>query len=93
MLVEEDVETVPDELEARVKPALDELKEINLGSADDLRPTYVSARLGEDEVVSYVEMLKEFRDIFAWSYKEMLGLDPKVAVHHFAVKKGVHPVK
>ncbi|KAK3005480.1 hypothetical protein RJ639_017513 [Escallonia herrerae] len=33
------------------------------------------------------------RDVFAWTYKEMLGLDPKVAVHHLAVKSGVRPVK
>ncbi|KAK3024377.1 hypothetical protein RJ639_043281 [Escallonia herrerae] len=39
-------------------------------------------------------MLKEFKDVFAWTYKEMPGLDPKVAeVHHLAIKSGVHPVK
>ncbi|KAK4406238.1 Retrovirus-related Pol polyprotein from transposon.6 [Sesamum angolense] len=32
-------------------------------------------------------------DVFAWSYKEMLGLDPKVAVHHLSVKKGARPAK
>ncbi|XP_070045945.1 uncharacterized protein [Nicotiana tomentosiformis] len=32
-------------------------------------------------------------DVFAWSYKEILGLDPKVAVHHLAVKNGARPVK
>ncbi|KAL0423525.1 UNVERIFIED_CONTAM: Transposon Tf2-11 polyprotein [Sesamum radiatum] len=32
-------------------------------------------------------------DVFAWSYKEMPGLDPKVAVHHLSVKKGTRPVK
>ncbi|XP_019234100.1 PREDICTED: uncharacterized protein LOC109214618 [Nicotiana attenuata] len=30
---------------------------------------------------------------FLWSYKEMPGLDPKVAVHHLAVQKGARPVK
>jgi len=28
-------------------------------------------------------------DVFAWSYKEMPGLDPKVTVHNLAIKKGV----
>ncbi|XP_070022327.1 uncharacterized protein [Nicotiana sylvestris] len=32
-------------------------------------------------------------DVFAWSYKEMPGLDPKVVVHHLVVKNGTHPVK
>ncbi|KAL0298654.1 UNVERIFIED_CONTAM: Transposon Tf2-12 polyprotein [Sesamum radiatum] len=33
------------------------------------------------------------KDVFAWSYKEMPGLDPKVVVHHLSVKKGARPVK
>ncbi|XP_070032309.1 uncharacterized protein [Nicotiana tomentosiformis] len=35
----------------------------------------------------------EFSDVFAWSYKEIPSLDPKVAVHHLAVKNGTRPVK
>ncbi|XP_070055657.1 uncharacterized protein [Nicotiana tomentosiformis] len=35
----------------------------------------------------------EFRDVFAWSYKELPGLDPKVVVHHLAVKNGARLVK
>ncbi|KAA0036540.1 uncharacterized protein E6C27_scaffold191G00420 [Cucumis melo var. makuwa] len=36
---------------------------------------------------------REYKDIFAWSYKEMPGLDPKVAVHHLAIKPGYRPIK
>jgi len=31
--------------------------------------------------------------MFAWTYKEMPGLDPKIAVHHLAIKQGMRPVK
>jgi len=31
--------------------------------------------------------------VFAWSYKEMPGLDPKVVVHRLSIKKGVSPKK
>ncbi|XP_060182048.1 uncharacterized protein LOC132611671 [Lycium barbarum] len=55
--------------------------------------TYLSAFLTGDEEDTYMEILKEYRDVFAWSYKEMPGLDPKVAVHHLAVKNGARPVK
>lgn len=43
--------------------------------------------------MAYVELLKEYNDVFAWSYKEMPGLDPKVAFHHLAIKKGARPIK
>ncbi|XP_070019971.1 uncharacterized protein [Nicotiana sylvestris] len=90
---DEDVEDAPAELEEGIKMTVDALKEVNLGTTEDSRPTYVSALLTTDEESTYVELLKEYRDVFAWSYKEMPGLDPKVAVHHLAVKKGARPVK
>ncbi|KAL4022918.1 hypothetical protein IC575_016664 [Cucumis melo] len=40
-----------------------------------------------------MSFLTEYKYIFAWSYKEMPGLDPKVAVHHLAIKLGYRPVK
>ena len=35
----------------------------------------------------------EYKDVFAWTYKEMPRLNPSIALHHLAVKKGVSPVK
>ncbi|XP_049372695.1 uncharacterized protein LOC125837654 [Solanum verrucosum] len=72
---------------------IDALKEINLGTDEDPKPTYVNASLASDEEKPYVDLLKEYKDVFSWSYKEMSGLDPKVAVHHLAVKSGARPIK
>ncbi|KAL0423643.1 UNVERIFIED_CONTAM: hypothetical protein Sradi_0899100 [Sesamum radiatum] len=90
---EEDAEITPPELKKGVKTTVDELTEINLGDVENLRPIYISALLTNDEEEAYVELLHEFKDIFAWSYKEMPGLDPKVAVHHLSIRKGARPVK
>ena len=38
-------------------------------------------------------ILKEFRDVFALSYKEISELKSKVAVRQLAVKNGSRPVK
>ncbi|CAA0824502.1 Uncharacterized mitochondrial protein AtMg00860, partial [Striga hermonthica] len=38
-------------------------------------------------------MHREYKYVFAWSYKEMPGLDPKVAVHNLSVRTGARPVK
>ena len=35
----------------------------------------------EDEKTKLILLLKEFRDIFAWDYKEMSGLDLGLVVH------------
>ncbi|XP_070041508.1 uncharacterized protein [Nicotiana tomentosiformis] len=90
---DKDAKDAPPELEEGVKAMIDALKEVNLGTDEEPRPTYISALLAIDEESTYIELLKEFKDVFAWIYKEMPGLDPKVAVHHLAIKNGARPVK
>ena len=44
----------------------DELEEIDIGSEDRPRPTYVSAKLDPEYKRELVDLLKEFNDYFAW---------------------------
>ncbi|XP_070036194.1 uncharacterized protein [Nicotiana tomentosiformis] len=62
---DEDAKDAPPKLEEGVKATIDALKEVNLSTDEEPRPTYL----------------------------KMPGLDPKVAVHHLAVKNGTRPVK
>ncbi|KAK4383796.1 hypothetical protein Sango_2742500 [Sesamum angolense] len=82
---EEDAEDAPAELEEGIKATIDELKEVNLGDIENPRPIYISASLTHGKEGTYIALLHEFKDVFAWSYKKMVGLDPKVAVHHLIV--------
>ena len=59
----------------------DWMDEVNLGGSEDPQLILISSSLNGEERDAYVELLKEFKDIFAWNYKEMLGLDPSVVVH------------
>ncbi|KAM0891957.1 hypothetical protein ACQ4PT_026069 [Festuca glaucescens] len=77
--------SAPLELEDGGQPTVDELVEVNLGTEDDPRPTFVSATLTEEEREGYRCFLMEYRDCFAWNYKEMPGLDPRVATHKLAI--------
>jgi hypothetical protein len=46
-----------------------------------------------DEVVSYTALFKEFHDVFAWSYKEMLGIDPSIITHEIKTYHDAKPVR
>ncbi|KAG9447669.1 hypothetical protein H6P81_013797 [Aristolochia fimbriata] len=83
----------PAEFEEGGQSTVDELKKVDLGTAEDPRPTFLSASLTAEEEVEYMALLHEYRDIFAWNYTEMPGLDPRVAVHKLAVHPSVRPVK
>ncbi|KAA0051629.1 uncharacterized protein E5676_scaffold3445G00120 [Cucumis melo var. makuwa] len=90
---EEDAEDVPQSLEDGGQSTVDELKEINLGTIEEPHPTFISASLSSEKEGKYVCLPIEYKDIFAWSYKEMPGLDPKVAVHHLAIKPQYRLIK
>ncbi|XP_075112367.1 uncharacterized protein LOC142182210 [Nicotiana tabacum] len=84
---DKDAKDAPLELEEGVKTTVDALKKVNLGVVEDPKPTYVSASLTNDKEGKYIKLLKELKDVFAWSYKEIPGLDPKVVAHHLAVRR------
>ena len=90
---EEDPHPAPPEFEEGGQATVDELREVNLGTEEDPRPTYISAAMPEEEAQEYIAFLKEHRDVFVWTYDEMPGLDPKVAVHKLSVGHGKRPVK
>ncbi|XP_074266516.1 uncharacterized protein LOC141589791 [Silene latifolia] len=90
---EVEADKAPETLEDEVQSTVDDLKELNLGTDEDPRPIYVSALLTKEEEEEYYKLLVEYKDVFAWSYKEMLGLSPKIAVHRLAIRKGISPRK
>jgi len=69
------------------------LKELDLETTEKPRHIYVSSLLTLEEENEYFNILSEYKDVFAWSYSEMLGLDPKIAVHCLSLRKGVSPKK
>ncbi|KAG9458896.1 hypothetical protein H6P81_003404 [Aristolochia fimbriata] len=74
------------EFEEGGQATVDELKKVDLGPTNDPRSTFLSASLTAEEEAEYMALLREYRDIFAWNYTKMPGLDPRVAVHKLAVK-------
>ncbi|KAM1343604.1 hypothetical protein ACFX2F_007784 [Malus domestica] len=85
-ILEEDVIAAPSQLEDGGQATIDDLKELNLGTSEEPKPIFVSALLSADEIEKYYQLLLEYKDVFAWTYKEMPGLDPIIAVHHLAAE-------
>jgi hypothetical protein len=42
---------------------------------------FVGADCSPREIQVYTDLFKEFRNVFAWSYEEMPGIDPKIVEH------------
>ena len=51
------------------------MEEVNLGTVEEQRITYISSLLPSDLKEGIIIILQEFKDCFAWNYDEMIGLD------------------
>jgi hypothetical protein len=40
-----------------------------------------------------IELLKEYKDYFAWDYSKMPGLDRSIVEHRLPIKPGFRPYK
>jgi hypothetical protein len=54
---------------------------------------HIGASCSSDEIVTYTSLFKEFRDIFAWSYEEILGIDPEIVIHEIKTYLDAKPVR
>ena len=53
-----------------------QLEEVDLGTTDKQRLVNVAKELPDEEKKAMIALLMDFRDVFAWSYEDMRGLDP-----------------
>ena len=56
-------------------------------------PTYVSAKLDLEYKRELIDLLKKFKDYFAWEYYEMPGLDRSIVEHRLPIKPRYRPFK
>ena len=58
------------------------LETINLGNNENPRLIKIGSTLKEKEKKDLQEFRMEFQEVFAWSYKDMTGIDLEIAQHH-----------
>src|SRR5512144_1857097 len=69
----------------------DDLEEIDIGPGDRPRPTFISKNVSAEFRAKLIELLKEYRDCFAWEYFEMPGLSRSIVEHWLPIKPGYRP--
>ncbi|XP_070057752.1 uncharacterized protein [Nicotiana tomentosiformis] len=95
---EEDV--IPEEIirevenfENKPKSNLDETEVVNLGDFEIVKETHISIHLSPSEKKEYTRFLREYEDIFAWSYDDMTGLSTSIVAHKLPTNPMCPPVK
>ena len=71
----------------------EELEVINLSDDPNIsKPISFSKSLSAKERKCLIDLLHEYKDVFAWNYDEMPGIDSGLVAHSLNVEPGTRPV-
>ena len=76
-----------------IKPYQEIIEILNLGDEDGRKEVKIGNNKSKEVRGNLCDLLKEFRDVFAWSYQDMLGLDTDIVQHKLPFKEECPPVK
>ncbi|KAI5384918.1 hypothetical protein KIW84_071779 [Lathyrus oleraceus] len=79
--------------EKAIQPFEKQIELVNLGFDDDVKEVEIGSQLCLEAKKGLVDLLREYSYVFAWSYRDMPGLDSKVVEHRFPLKPECPPVK
>jgi ribonuclease HI len=79
----------------KVKGSVDDvdIAEYNIGTEKDPKFVKLSSNLSREQRVEYAELLKEFADVFSWTYEDLRTYDTSVIEHKIPLKEEAKPFR
>ena len=77
----------------KLEPVETEVEECNIGN--ELKPKMIklSKTLPAHIKLKYIEMFKEFSDVFSWSYEDLKSYDTEIIQHKIPLKENQKPYR
>jgi len=82
-----------EQFEHKPKPNLSETEAINLGSNEEVKEIKISLHVKKEIRDAIIQLLFEYKDVFAWSYDDMPGLSVDLVVHKLPTHPDFPPVQ
>ena len=68
------------------------MQEVNLGIEEGKTLAFVTSNLLEDVKQEIIELLKKYKDCFAWSYDKMSGLSKDLVEYNLPIEENFQPL-
>ena len=81
------------EMEISCRVISSTLEEVNIGTTEVPQLLSIARDLTSGEKTAMTKLLQEYRDVFAWSHKDIKGLDPKFYQHKINLTTNVKPMQ
>ena len=72
---------------------VEELEIVSLEQGDLGKTIRIGSRLKEEQKRELMHCLRAHADVFAWTREDMSGIDPEVACHRLAIRKGARTIR
>ncbi|XP_052489773.1 uncharacterized protein LOC105764811 [Gossypium raimondii] len=79
-------------VEEEEKQILPYKESVEVVSLEEVRNVKIGTGITKETRRDLVELLQEFKDVFAWSYQDMPGLSTDIVVHRLPIKEECKPV-
>ena len=73
--------------EKQILPHQEVTKAINLGTEEERKEVKIRTTLSPTIRERLIDLLREYSDVFAWSYQDMPGLDTDIIIHHLPLRE------
>ena len=67
--------------------AREELETVNIGTREDKKELKIRILITSSEREDLIALLREYVDVFVWSYTDMSSLDIDIVVHKIPLKE------
>ena len=71
----------------KMEPLKADIEECNIGTQENPKLIKLSKSLPLDEKLKYIELMKEFQDVFSWSYEDLKSYDTSIMQHTIHLKE------
>ena len=72
-------------------PESEQLRKINLGTEEEPQYLKINAAISPEQAIEAEALFREFKDVFAWTYKDLKGIPPSIAQHRIELEKDIPP--
>ena len=69
-----------------MEPLKVDIEEYNLGTQENPKMIKLSKSLSPNQKLKYVELIREFHDVFAWNYEDLKSYDTSIIQHTIPLK-------
>jgi hypothetical protein len=77
----------------KIEASGQEVEDCNIGTEEEPRMVKLSKSLPPEKKLKYIELFKEYSDMFAWGYEDLKAYDTSIIQHRIPIKEDQKPFR